>query len=228
MSEPHAEIVQKAIDDLEKLTSLHTDQALGLANEVAKVVSGALREAEEAQDFAAIEALARQAEKAYLIAAQKVPRSDRDMVAFASTYWSLKADHARLDAQLARQASSKTASGQLAAAKREISRMGIRPAQAAPAGEGPEDADPKPSTVKLREALIRSYRVADAVVKAAAAIEPVWQAYRAAREPSKTTWVENAGKVNPASIRSSKVTGDRRDPQPRAGLPTPKPDIAKR
>ena len=104
MPEAYDQTIQSTIGKIEASKSLKADEALALANEVAKAVSVAMREAEQTRDFTRMEQLARHAESAYLLASKKVPTGDRDVIAFASTYWSLRADHARLDAQLAQTA----------------------------------------------------------------------------------------------------------------------------
>jgi len=106
----------KKIEDTKKLK---TEQALALANEVASGASAALSNAEREKDFSRMEELARLAESAYLLASTKVPRQDGDLIAFASTYWSLRADHARLDAQLAEKTPSQPAPAALEATGRK-------------------------------------------------------------------------------------------------------------
>jgi hypothetical protein len=96
------EFIQGKLREIEAATELKTEVAFALANEVAEAVTEAILEAQEARQFERVEELARQAEEAYLLAADKVPSADRDKIAFVSTYWSLKVDYARLDAETAR------------------------------------------------------------------------------------------------------------------------------
>ena len=104
MSETFAvdEFIQEKLREIEAATELTTEVAFALANEIAEAVTKAILEAQEARQFKRVEKLARQAEKAYLLASDKVPSSDCDKIAFASSSWSLKADYARLDAETAR------------------------------------------------------------------------------------------------------------------------------
>jgi hypothetical protein len=94
--------IEKKFHELEGAPELKIEDAFAIANEVAEAVTKAVLEAHEARQFERVEKLARQAENAYLLAADKVPPPDRDKIAFASSYWSLQADYARLDAETTR------------------------------------------------------------------------------------------------------------------------------
>jgi len=96
------EQIREKLSRLEAADELPTEDAFALANEIAGAITQAILEAERARQFERVERLAREAERAYLLAADKVPLADRDKLAFASSYWSLQADYARLDAEAAK------------------------------------------------------------------------------------------------------------------------------
>ena len=97
------ESIQRKLSKIEAARTLRTEEAFDLTDEIAEAVGEAILECEKAEKFKEVEKLARKAEEAYLLAADRVrSKVARDKIVFASTYWSLKADYARLDAEVPR------------------------------------------------------------------------------------------------------------------------------
>lgn len=88
--------IEEKVKSLRETKELSSGEALSRANEITGEISKVIKVQLKKQNYKALERLYEMAAETYLLAAEKVPKEDRDSVSFPADYWSTRATQARL------------------------------------------------------------------------------------------------------------------------------------
>lgn len=87
----YIEEINAKLESLKAVDKLTSVEALSRANEIVKMINTVIE-----NSGANSAELYEKAEDAYLIASEKAPKDERDMVAFPSNFWSMRAKQERV------------------------------------------------------------------------------------------------------------------------------------